>query len=267
MRVGNDPQATGDRPAILIEVSDRGPGLEEGEVKRIFERFKQGRSATQCDARGFGLGLNIARELTDLNLGEIRVESRRGEGSTFAFTLPVNMPSGIILRHCDRLVREQASRDDLASGRDTVHLFELVGSTDFSPADVNDLSGFLNHLLRCNDLVLNQGHRWKVLANGTTLGSETFQQRLVRELEIANRNRPQGPLPAVHVCGMGHFDPANERGQLMQCLFDVQPAGSGCTNPDDTAVEHEDADSIIDPRDRFSIDATDRRSFRNGVPA
>jgi two-component system sensor histidine kinase BarA len=61
-------------------------------MERIFSAFEQIREAHTGDFNGVGLGLNIVKKYLELMNGEIRVESRPGQGSTFAFTLPYSLP-------------------------------------------------------------------------------------------------------------------------------------------------------------------------------
>jgi signal transduction histidine kinase len=77
----------GDR--VLITVSDRGPGISEGDLPRIFDRYYRGQ---RHEGEGLGLGLYIVRKLVEAHGGSISAESRIGEGSTFTFTLPVATP-------------------------------------------------------------------------------------------------------------------------------------------------------------------------------
>ncbi len=62
-----------------IEIRDRGPGLSPGEEEAVFERFSRG-SAGLRGAKGTGLGLPIARELTRQWGGEVRLRNREGGG-------------------------------------------------------------------------------------------------------------------------------------------------------------------------------------------
>jgi signal transduction histidine kinase len=71
-----------------LAVVDQGLGLREEDRARIFERFERAISANE--ASGLGLGLYIAREVVQAHGGDISVESRLGEGSTFAVTLPLD---------------------------------------------------------------------------------------------------------------------------------------------------------------------------------
>lgn len=68
---------------VNLEVSDSGIGIPEEKVKGIFDRFSQVDSGVGRKYEGTGLGLSITRQILDLMNGEISVESREGEGSTF----------------------------------------------------------------------------------------------------------------------------------------------------------------------------------------
>jgi len=74
---------------IVIGVADRGPGIEENERFRIFEKFYRGR-AHRYDTKGTGMGLAIAKGIVEAHGERIWVESERGQGSAFYFTLPVH---------------------------------------------------------------------------------------------------------------------------------------------------------------------------------
>jgi two-component system, OmpR family, sensor histidine kinase KdpD len=74
---------------IVIGVGDRGPGIEENERVRIFDRFYRGRRH-RFDTKGTGMGLAIAKGIVEAHGGRIWVESERGQGSIFYFSLPVS---------------------------------------------------------------------------------------------------------------------------------------------------------------------------------
>jgi len=75
--------------AVEVRVVDQGAGIPAGEQERIFRKFYRAESTVRDGGGGTGLGLFIARELVTAMGGRIWVESAEGEGSSFAFELPV----------------------------------------------------------------------------------------------------------------------------------------------------------------------------------
>jgi PAS domain S-box-containing protein len=71
----------------LIEVSDRGPGILEQDLGRIFERFERGASVRNYG--GLGLGLYVTREIVHAHGGMVMARNRPGGGATFVVRLPL----------------------------------------------------------------------------------------------------------------------------------------------------------------------------------
>jgi signal transduction histidine kinase len=71
--------------AVVVSVKDRGPGIRVEDQKLIFEKF--GRVAGGGSKPGTGLGLFIARSITEAHGGELTVSSAPGRGATFSVTL------------------------------------------------------------------------------------------------------------------------------------------------------------------------------------
>lgn len=74
---------------LLIEVSDTGIGISEEELDRVFEKFYRSKDERVGQITGTGLGLSIAREVARQHGGDIRVNSKLNEGSTFTLMLPI----------------------------------------------------------------------------------------------------------------------------------------------------------------------------------
>jgi len=72
---------------VRVSVSDTGPGIAPEDQDRIFEEFQQA-AAGKEQREGTGLGLALSKRLVELHGGRIWVDSERGKGSTFVFTLP-----------------------------------------------------------------------------------------------------------------------------------------------------------------------------------
>ncbi|MDP5275282.1 hybrid sensor histidine kinase/response regulator [Chengkuizengella axinellae] len=73
---------------IEISVADSGSGIPEDQLDIIFNAFEQGSTAIKNGQMGVGLGLNIVKELVQLQKGTISVTSEVDKGSVFEFTLP-----------------------------------------------------------------------------------------------------------------------------------------------------------------------------------
>jgi signal transduction histidine kinase len=74
---------------LEIRVQDSGPGIAEGELDRIFDRFYRSDPSRQRDEGGSGLGLAIARAIVEKHNGRIWAESKPGEGTTIVIHLPI----------------------------------------------------------------------------------------------------------------------------------------------------------------------------------
>lgn len=71
---------------LLVSVSDTGTGIPDDAVDKIFDRFYK----VDAASNGTGLGLSTAKAIVELHGGRIWAESKKGEGSTVRFTVPVS---------------------------------------------------------------------------------------------------------------------------------------------------------------------------------
>ncbi len=81
--------ASAENGAFTVAVRDTGPGIAVADQTRIFEEFQQADNSTTRSKGGTGLGLAISKRIVEMHGGRIWVESEQGQGSTFAFTLPI----------------------------------------------------------------------------------------------------------------------------------------------------------------------------------
>jgi PAS domain S-box-containing protein len=78
----------GDGESVRVSVADTGPGISDADVARLFTPFTQ--LANAKGSGGTGLGLALTKQLTELMGGQVGVESRPGQGTTFFIDLPVH---------------------------------------------------------------------------------------------------------------------------------------------------------------------------------
>jgi len=73
---------------VTLTVSDTGVGISPEAMPHIFQEFYRAANVKELGTEGTGLGLSLVKRLVDLYLGEVRVESKLGKGTTFTVTLP-----------------------------------------------------------------------------------------------------------------------------------------------------------------------------------
>jgi two-component system sensor histidine kinase KdpD len=73
---------------LTLEVSDRGPGVPEQDLKRVFDKFY--RIPIPEGAGGTGLGLSICKGIVEAHGGRIRAENRTGGGLSIVIRLPLS---------------------------------------------------------------------------------------------------------------------------------------------------------------------------------
>jgi two-component system phosphate regulon sensor histidine kinase PhoR len=83
IRIGAQP--AGGR--VALTVADEGPGIPEGDLARVFERFYRVDKSRARDPGGTGLGLAIVKHLVELHGGTVRVENARGGGAVFTIVV------------------------------------------------------------------------------------------------------------------------------------------------------------------------------------
>jgi diguanylate cyclase (GGDEF)-like protein len=184
VRVGRDAGES----RLVIGVTDDGPGIAPENLRAIFERFRQVEGNVRASTKGFGLGLNIAKELVHMNFGDIAVESELGQGSTFSFTLPTAEPTALLSRYFQRVCSPSVAL-----------LSATVEATD-DPKLLGDIEQFIQRQLRRSDLLFQAGAgHWLIVAATKEEEYGPMMNRLENARVEANRNRPSGELPPLNL--------------------------------------------------------------------
>ena len=197
---------------VIVGVSDNGPGIDEGKQAELFQRFKQLGTEGRGSSKGFGLGLNIAKELVDLNFGEMRTCSEPGEGSTFSFTIPIADTMLVMSRYLARIAHSRF-------GSTAISLVVARVEDPIDPSLTVEVKCFLAYLLRTNDLVFQTDERrWLLVLPIDGHDLTSFRKRADQIREDSNRNRPQGPLPEIRLNVLGTWRAADERDEILACV-------------------------------------------------
>jgi len=85
-----DLSATRRGSNVVVEVADRGPGIPDADLNRVFERFYRVDRSRTRDPGGTGLGLSIVRHLVELHGGRVSAANRPGGGALFLVVIPAD---------------------------------------------------------------------------------------------------------------------------------------------------------------------------------
>ncbi|MNC52678.1 Sensor histidine kinase YycG [compost metagenome] len=94
--------------ALQVAVRDNGDGIDPADQQTIFEKFRQVGDNLTEKPQGTGLGLPISRQIIEHFGGRLWVESARGQGATFSFTLPLGAPTPAAERFSGRETENRA---------------------------------------------------------------------------------------------------------------------------------------------------------------
>ena len=84
-----DPRVKDPTPAVILDVTDHGPGMSQEQARRAFERFYRADQARTRITGGSGLGLAIVAALVAAQGGLASVRTTEGQGATFRISLPL----------------------------------------------------------------------------------------------------------------------------------------------------------------------------------
>ena len=197
---------------VVIDIKDTGRGIAEDQLQKIFERFQQAPGDVRASTHGFGLGLNIAKELVHLNLGEISLESEPGKGSTFSFTVPTFMPAAIFGNWLSRIER-------LMNGIADISLFAVHCPPSADPQLTNEAADLIQGTVFHEDLLLSTGPGAWILAAATPKQElDNLIERIQLVREDMKRSRPDQELPDFTLDLLGSWGLATDRRMLIDAF-------------------------------------------------
>lgn len=179
---------------VVISVVDNGPGISKEDQEKLFARFQQSNSTLMSHEKSFGLGLSIAKELTDLNLGDLLVKSIEGHGATFSFSVP---------QHNNQLVMERFSkflRRKTRNPKCEVTQLHIRSTRSLSNEQSSLIYDVLNYLMRSGDLLIESGSQeWNAILRTGREGAEVFVSGICKELNESIQNCPSFEIPDLKI--------------------------------------------------------------------
>ncbi|MHC5109926.1 MAG: diguanylate cyclase [Planctomycetota bacterium] len=205
---------------IRFGIADQGEHLTDTQLCAIRRGFQQCESGIRGNARGFRLGLKIARDLTHLNYGDMHVENREQRGRLFLFTIPFAGPATLIPRYVDKA-------QWFRSGNKFWHVHEVKIDGAVEESQYRELSRMMQYQIRCNDLLLPLDSKSWILIAASNRSSSTGMIKRVRTVIGNNGNSGSGePPPPLTFQRMGTFDADHQKDELLRCIRRITNTGS-----------------------------------------
>ncbi len=203
---------------VRIGVVDEGSGLTPADLQVVCERFRQVGDMQNTCAKGFGLGLSIAKELVWLNLGRMEISSRRGEGSRFGFTLAGCDPEQVLRRFIGMFDATSDETEALTLVRATPRCGELM-----------ELRSFLSSVCYPMDLNIPAIEADAIVLIGPTDEPDGWISRLHAVWERRAGNDPDYPVPPFDLTWLGTWSNPSRKDEVVQTAMNQVlgiPAGA-----------------------------------------
>ncbi|MDR1053715.1 MAG: response regulator [Planctomycetaceae bacterium] len=133
---------------IFISVKDSGIGIPQEKLASLFDPFSQADTSTTRRYGGTGLGLSISKQLVEMMAGQIQVESKPNDGSTFSFSITLDVPKSAAKDHTaiDKLSQFLVGRSVIVFDKHQLtrkSLNVILGSYGAEVCGVENLEAFI----------------------------------------------------------------------------------------------------------------------------
>jgi len=183
IKISSSKQYINGKQMIKISVEDTGIGISNNDMKGLFKQFEPVDTSMTRRHSGVGLGLVISKGIIQLHGGDIWVESERGAGSKFIFTLPIYKEDN----EFNFLLDEALERVRYAGLKFAMIIFRIKNQRDDTEKNRSRLEGIIHSVVRGpEDKVVRHrgGESIAVMACTDRYGAMKIIERLKANVEL-----------------------------------------------------------------------------------
>ena len=152
---------------FILEVEDSGEGIDEAYLPYVFDRYYQTPDNQHKEREGQGIGLALVKELTQLHGGEVEVHSRKGEGTTFKLSYPLNLDMKLESGRMNEIEEETMMGDLHVESREperiSISRDEIKKPTILIVDDHNEIREYIRSIIEDDYQVLEAKNGQKAL--------------------------------------------------------------------------------------------------------
>ncbi len=218
----------GDLALVRFSVIDNGIGLTSPEQQRLFQPFVQTDGSISRKFGGTGLGLSISKRLVELMNGSIGVDSSKGLGSTFWFTLPFERRQEQTVFH----VQKEVANVPILIVDDEPHARAILHDYVISWGMQNGMASSAKEALRALRQAYVDGEPYKVAIidfvmpekNGLDLAKEILADLAIKETKLILLTAFDAPGLSMQAMDLGfkaYLTKPVRQSQMLECILSV----------------------------------------------
>lgn len=189
---------------VDLEISYTGREITRETVLLLASCFEGVGGDVKEKRKGLGYGLNVAKELIQINLGDVSIRSQDDLACVISIALPVLEPVNIFRRFAERTCEFKAAQA-------YVSLFVVHVGPDTVPADMERVDDLLSNAIHHSDLVFRlSSTRWAICAQAPHRQTQDMIEQILPASLMANASQHDGQRPEFEVQFGGSWQIAHE---------------------------------------------------------
>ena len=208
-------QISDNKSHVEIKINDSRPSISTDNINFVFDNFKNPGMNIKSSTKGFGLSLNIALKLVQLNFGRVNYTCQPNSGSTFSFDIPFPNSESIIDRYIDNLFNKFGEDN-------SVSIFDIFLEENIS----ENLCRIVEKLIQKNNrqhelLIPIRNGAWILCTNESQTELVEIADRYNSSLKSANSDEFGEDVPELSYHQRGTWDLLGQRSEFLQEFQDA----------------------------------------------